>query len=203
MQPDRTLQSFEPASLPMEPILIADHVALDMLNSLAAQNGAPLEFWNTDRDILRWLELTHLVPAGHRPADSWHPGTLLRSAKQLRDVVRDLVVRRKAGKRLDFAELNAFLAKGASHLQLHAHAAAAPRLERVYSVSTPEALLSPLAESAAELLAHADFELIRRCEGQDCVLWFYDRTKAHRRRWCSMGICGNRAKVAAFRQRQV
>jgi predicted RNA-binding Zn ribbon-like protein len=42
---------------------------------------------------------------------------------------------------------------------------------------------------------------VRRCEGVDCVLWFYDRTKAHRRRWCSMEGCGNRAKVARFRSR--
>ncbi|MGO9268383.1 MAG: CGNR zinc finger domain-containing protein [Candidatus Binataceae bacterium] len=25
---------------------------------------------------------------------------------------------------------------------------------------------------------------------------FLDRTKAHARRWCSMAVCGNRAKAA-------
>ena len=103
---------------------------------------------------------------------------------------------------LDLSALNVFLAQGASCLELHAHPSRELHIERVYSASTPEALLAPLAESAAELLAHADFDLIRQCEGQDCVLWYYDRTKAHRRRWCSMAICGNRAKVAAFRERQ-
>ncbi len=186
----------------MDPILIADHPALDMLNSLAAADGAPLEFWDSDRDVRYWLELTHLLPEDPKPSTQWRPGALLRAAQHLRELVRDLVVRRKAGKRLDLAALNDFLTQGASHLQLHARAAVAPRIERVYNVGTPEALLAPLAESAAELLAHADFELVRRCEGKDCVLWFYDRTKAHRRRWCSMGICGNRAKVAAFRRRQ-
>jgi len=58
------------------------------------------------------------------------------------------------------------------------------------------------AEAAAELLAEGDFELIRRCESESCVLWFYDRTKSHRRRWCSMASCGNRHKVAAFRSRR-
>jgi len=33
-------------------------------------------------------------------------------------------------------------------------------------------------------------------------MWFYDRTKSHRRRWCSMALCGNRAKARAHRERQ-
>jgi len=196
------LPASKPAAPSLAPILIADHAALDMLNSLAAANGAPLEFWNSDRDVLHWLELKQLLPAHHKAAASWRPGALLRAALHLRDLVRDLVVRRKAGKRLDLSALNVFLAQGASCLELHAHPSRALHIERVYCASTPEALLAPLAESAAELLAHADFDLIRQCEGQDCVLWYYDRTKAHRRRWCSMAICGNRAKVAAFRERQ-
>ncbi|HZD77839.1 MAG TPA: CGNR zinc finger domain-containing protein, partial [Acidobacteriaceae bacterium] len=60
----------------------------------------------------------------------------------------------------------------------------------------------PLAEAAAAFLATANFDLVRACEGVECVLWFYDRTKAHRRRWCSMGVCGNRAKIVRFRSRQ-
>lgn len=192
----------KPAAPSSAPILIADHAVLDMLNSLAAASGAPLEFWNSDRDVLHWLELTHLLPTHPKVAASWESGALLRAALRLRELVRDLVQRRKAGKRLDLSALNAFLAEGTSCLQLHAHASRTPHIERIYSASTPEALLAPLAELAAELLAHADFDLIRRCEGQDCVLWFYDRTKAHRRRWCSMAMCGNRAKVAAFRERQ-
>ena len=44
--------------------------------------------------------------------------------------------------------------------------------------------------------------LIKRCAGTDCSLWFVDRTKAHGRMFCSAAACGNRAKVAAFRQRQ-
>ncbi|NEJ40784.1 CGNR zinc finger domain-containing protein, partial [Rhizobium ruizarguesonis] len=36
----------------------------------------------------------------------------------------------------------------------------------------------------------------------DCTLFFLDTTKSHRRRWCSMALCGNRMKVAAFRSRK-
>jgi predicted RNA-binding Zn ribbon-like protein len=62
-------------------------------------------------------------------------------------------------------------------------------------------LLQPIADAIADLICHADFRLIRDCEGPVCTLKFLDRTKAHGRRWCSMAACGNRAKVAAFRTR--
>ena len=62
------------------------------------------------------------------------------------------------------------------------------------------------ASSAPELpyaqVALADFRLIRGCEGPVCTLLFLDRTKAHGRRWCSMAVCGNRAKAAAHRARR-
>jgi predicted RNA-binding Zn ribbon-like protein len=64
------------------------------------------------------------------------------------------------------------------------------------------AVLMPIGEAIARLLVEGDFDLVRQCESTDCTLWFYDRTKSHHRRWCSMSMCGNRAKVAAFRARQ-
>jgi predicted RNA-binding Zn ribbon-like protein len=69
-------------------------------------------------------------------------------------------------------------------------------------VGSVEALLVPVAEAVARLLAEGDFSLVRKCESSDCTLWFYDRTKSHHRRWCSMAQCGNRMKVAAFRARR-
>ena len=47
----------------------------------------------------------------------------------------------------------------------------------------------------------ADLSLVKACQNPQCVLFFYDTTKNHARRWCSMAACGNRAKVAAHYQR--
>jgi predicted RNA-binding Zn ribbon-like protein len=63
-------------------------------------------------------------------------------------------------------------------------------------------LLSLLASQVAELITREDPALVKRCAGADCILWFVDRTKAHRRMFCSATQCGNRAKVAAFRERE-
>ncbi|MEV7320042.1 CGNR zinc finger domain-containing protein [Streptomyces sp. NPDC093970] len=62
-------------------------------------------------------------------------------------------------------------------------------------------LVTPVAAAAADLLAHGNADLVHRCAGETCDLWFYDRTKSHRRRWCSMTTCGNRTKVRAHRAR--
>jgi predicted RNA-binding Zn ribbon-like protein len=51
----------------------------------------------------------------------------------------------------------------------------------------------------SKLIAPGDLALIRKCESDKCVLWFYDTTKGHKRRWCSMATCGNRHKIRKFR----
>jgi predicted RNA-binding Zn ribbon-like protein len=65
-----------------------------------------------------------------------------------------------------------------------------------------EWLLAAIARSAAELLVDGPGAPIRRCANPACRLFFYDDSRTHRRRWCSMKLCGNRHKVAAFLKRR-
>ena len=181
----------------LQPIVLADHPLLDLLNTLAVVDGAPCEFLRSDADVESWLAHT----GWELPAARFPKGALLQAALTLREAVRELVEQRKAGSKASPDVLNRFLA-APSHLRLDWPAGGAPRLEKVRAAETPEQYLAPLAESAAQLLAEGDFDLVRVCEHPDCVLWFYDRTKSHRRRWCSMALCGNRHKVAEFRKRK-
>jgi predicted RNA-binding Zn ribbon-like protein len=64
-----------------------------------------------------------------------------------------------------------------------------------------EVLLIPVAKAMADLVCSEDFSDVKGCEGQGCTLFFLDKTRARARRWCSMAICGNRAKQAAHRKR--
>jgi predicted RNA-binding Zn ribbon-like protein len=59
-------------------------------------------------------------------------------------------------------------------------------------------LLAAVARSAAEIIAEGARARLRHCANPDCGLLFYDNSRTHRRRWCSMAVCGNRSKVAAF-----
>ncbi|WP_455825204.1 CGNR zinc finger domain-containing protein [Pseudomonas graminis] len=184
----------------LEPHVLADDPVLDMLNTRANVDGEPFEFWQSDADVEHWLVRLGWAEEGAIPV--FEPGALLAAAVQLREVVRVLLEQRKAGNQGDPAALNGFLRKAVSHPQLAWPAPGELRLERQRKLQTPEQFLSGIAEAAAGLLVEGDFNLIRTCEHPECVLWFYDRTKAHKRRWCSMALCGNRYKAAQFRKRK-
>jgi predicted RNA-binding Zn ribbon-like protein len=63
-------------------------------------------------------------------------------------------------------------------------------------------LLAAVARSAAEIIVEGATAPLRRCANPDCGLLFYDASRTRRRRWCSMALCGNRHKVAAFARRR-
>ena len=178
---------------------VGDHPALNFINTLHMDGSKLTDTWQSDEDVAAWI-----VREGLRdtvPSTTWPDGSLLRKARQLREIAKKTVEARKAKKTLPLDELNGFLERSVSHCVLSARSRIDLPFERVYGQKTVEQYLAPVAESVAELLSHGDFDLIRHCEGEQCVLWFYDRTKAHRRRWCSPQLCGNRAKVEAFRAR--
>jgi predicted RNA-binding Zn ribbon-like protein len=180
---------------------VGGHVVLDLLNTVAMVAGRLVDNLEDDKAVFQWLtRAAQLAPVMTRKA--FPPGALVRAARELREAVRDAIVQRKFGKRVDVHALNALLAKGMSHVSLVSRKDGTLSLGREWKVETPEQLLIPLAEAAADLLANGNFDLIRKCESDTCVLWFYDRTKSHHRRWCSVSTCGNRSKVAAFRRRR-
>jgi predicted RNA-binding Zn ribbon-like protein len=76
------------------------------------------------------------------------------------------------------------------------------RITYVTSSKQPERALAIIASSAADLIDSSSHSLIRKCANPECVLYFYDNSRTSRRRWCSMDVCGNRTKVAAYIRRR-
>jgi predicted RNA-binding Zn ribbon-like protein len=181
------------------PLFLAGHPALDFLNTRVRVDGVLVDFLQSNDDVLHWLEQAGFAATQTTPATA--PLRLLDSARRLRENIRILVEKRKAGQRGDPSVLNDFLVEAQSHPQLVWSKPRSLKIDRVRRQDTPKAILAPIAEAAADLLATADFNLVKRCEDETCVLWFSDQTKSHHRRWCSMEICGNRHKVAAYRKR--
>src|SRR5262249_54151399 len=72
-------------------------------------------------------------------------------------------------------------------------------LEHRFRPESLDDLLAPLAYAAAQLFTETDFTRIRKCA--NCILHFQDSSKKANRRWCSMRLCGNRFKVAAYAAR--
>jgi predicted RNA-binding Zn ribbon-like protein len=72
----------------------------------------------------------------------------------------------------------------------------------VYAEGGVDQVLSSLAADALELLADPTaMERLRECENADCTRLYVDTSRGRTRRWCGMSGCGNRAKVARFRER--
>ncbi|MGO4684847.1 CGNR zinc finger domain-containing protein [Hyphomicrobium sp. 2TAF46] len=200
------------------PIFIADAKGLDFLNSLATPVDTPVEWLGSGDDLLAWLKAADLVPtdvlktlkAGALPGEL---DAVAAQARSLREWFRGFVRKHKgralkpsALQQLD--PLNRILERDEVFGQV------APRDQNTTVTQgsflmwveqrrwrSPESLLQPIAREMANVICNEDFNLVRACEGHACTLMFVDRTKSHRRRWCSMAVCGNRAKQAALRER--
>lgn len=194
------MSTASPAQTASSWLFLADHRALDFLNTVTRVDGPQRDLWQSDDDVRLWLAEAGF-PAGDKGTEL-APGELLKEARILREIIRTLVAQKKAGESVDPQPLNHFLAAASSIKTLTVDESGQLQVETRYTGLTSARLLGPVAELAAGLIASSPFELVRQCEHPDCILWFYDRTKSHRRRWCSMALCGNRAKVAKFRQQQ-
>jgi predicted RNA-binding Zn ribbon-like protein len=195
-------------------LFVADALGLDFLNSIATPVDTPVD-WIADGDgLLAWLEQAELVPTDAREAirAKASPGELDRVADQarnLREWFRGFV-RKHAGRPLmleDLTELeplNRILEQDEAFTRIaiqNGNDAGPLAFQFVRRWRSPEALLLPIAEAMARFVCTEDFSNVKACEGSSCTLIFADRTRGRARRWCSMAICGNRAKQAAHRDR--
>jgi predicted RNA-binding Zn ribbon-like protein len=204
------------------PFFVADNVGLDFLNTIAVPVDAEVEWLGSGHDLLAWLGEAGLVPGPVLESfrESALPGELdaiAGQARALRDwfkrFVDDHMGRRLGPSALRQLEpLNRLLARDEEFGQIvirdqpHDNESKAERTSSLVWRSqrrwhSPESLLLPIARSLADLVCEEDFTYVRACEGSTCTLLFVDRTRGHGRRWCSMAVCGNRAKQAAHRER--
>jgi predicted RNA-binding Zn ribbon-like protein len=194
----------------MEPLLLGSHRALDFLNTWRRPDGNAVETIGNGRAFGEWLIEVDLISgddiarltrrAGARAMDE-----AAAEARRFREWAREWLVRWRRSPTARFAtevdELNRILAREDRSRQVIARRGELA-LREVTNFETPAALVSLPAADIAELITREKAELVRDCAGGHCTLWFLDRTKAHNRRYCSAAVCGNRAKVAAFRERQ-
>lgn len=194
-------------------IFVAGAVGLDFLNSIATPVDTPIDWINNGEGLLSWLEQAQLVRADELQSIRTQalPGELDKIADQarsLREWFRDFVRKHKgrplAVKNLgELDPLNRLLERDEafSRIVLHQNEDAPLELQAMRRWRSPEALLLPIGEALAKFVCTEDFSNVKACEGEACTLLFADHTRGHARRWCSMALCGNRAKQAAHRNR--
>jgi predicted RNA-binding Zn ribbon-like protein len=195
-------------------IFIADSLGLDFLNSIATPVDTPVDWLDSGDGLLRWLAQAKLVPA--KALDELKartmPGELDKVAKQvrtLREWFRGFVGKHmgrplSSKAFLELGPLNRLLEHDEAFSQISRHRHSdGDRLElrTTRRWRSPETLLLPIGEALAKFVCEEDFAAIKACEGHSCTLVFADRTRRQARRWCSMAVCGNRAKQAGHRKR--
>ncbi|WP_407552550.1 CGNR zinc finger domain-containing protein [Streptomyces sp. Pv4-95] len=59
-----------------------------------------------------------------------------------------------------------------------------------------------MAAGIATAVADGTWSRLKACEAHDCRWVFYDKSPAGRSRWCTMAVCGSRAKMRTYRARR-
>lgn len=189
-----------------EPTLrfVGGRLALDFVNSVPRD---ALLSWD---QLVAFLESARIVTPERSAellalnrSDSQAVELLLRKTQRFADALRlalGAVLHRQKVQREWIEPINEFLRITEGHDEL-VHTDHDWEIQFVARESGLEWLLAAAARSAAEIIAEGPRARLRLCANPRCGLFFYDTSRTHRRRWCSMTVCGNRHKVAAFARR--
>jgi predicted RNA-binding Zn ribbon-like protein len=174
--------------------------ALDFVNSRRERWRRNVDCLVSDDDVIAWLGAAGLlVVSGSMPRG------LLDEARELREAIDAgvrAVVAGDAVPREEIRLIDAWLVLAGTRPALALGADGLPRLGERRATDSPRRALALVALDAARLLGDArERRRVRICAADTCSARFYDRSRAARRRWCSMATCGNAAKARRHRAR--
>ena len=177
-------------------LCLADNLALDLVNTEVIEDGRRADWLQEPRDLAAWLQQTGIAKSAKVGA------RLLNQDKTLRAEIRRMAEALAAGRPVAASVISA-INRELRRVRKFQELSRSGRGYEIRTRSEPGgSMLTPIAQSAAELLAHGDRLRVRRCGNPACILHFYDTTRSRTRRWCSMAGCGNRMKVAAHYRRR-
>jgi predicted RNA-binding Zn ribbon-like protein len=168
-------------------------LAVDLVNSLGSVSGIERL---TDPDAARaLLERYGVSRRGSITKDD------VAALRDVRSRLREVFV--AADQHAAIGALNALLADSGATPYLTNHDGEPWHLHYAPPGSRlPQWLGAHAAMGLAGVIADEGFGRLKVCEGQRCEDVFVDTSKNRSRRFCSADLCGNRASVAAYRERQ-
>ncbi|HXW85020.1 MAG TPA: ABATE domain-containing protein [Candidatus Binataceae bacterium] len=201
-------------------MFIGGDPALDFLNSIGTPVDTVVEWIANGNDLMTWLGQAELVApdAAATVRANCFPGELdavAGQARALREWFRAFVVKHRGralgrGALRELEPLNRILERDDAYGAIVARRSG-PRGQSAKSTlewrtlrrwRTPDSLLLPIAHAIANFITSEDLSRVKSCERSPCTLFFLDTTRGPARRWCSMTVCGNRAKQALYRARR-
>ena len=141
-----------------------------------------------------WLTANELAPAGAR----WTQADLERVV-DLRECLRELLLANTGGAPDPAAIASAVALGREAPLAVTVDAAGRTALEPLGA--GVDAVLGRLLAIVAEAQAEGSWMRMKACLADDCHWAFYDGSRNRSRTWCSMSVCGNRAKARSYRAR--
>jgi predicted RNA-binding Zn ribbon-like protein len=191
----------------------AGELCLDFANTADWHaSPQPQERLKRYSDLLSWGRLAGIL-SETEARDLWQTAqaqpsqaeATLARAIDLREAIYRIFVRQmeqQAASQADLETLNAALKRALPHLRV---LPSTPGFTLGWADDGPdlERTLWPVAWSAAELITSERLERVGQCaDDRGCGYLFYDISKNHSRRWCSMESCGNRAKAMRHYERK-
>jgi predicted RNA-binding Zn ribbon-like protein len=190
-------------------LFVGNKLILDFLNTRPVlAEGGPTELLPDVPALERWLIAAGIVRSARekRLLQSWRNAP--EAALFLKDLIAFRERLREAVLRLEgrLAPSDEFTQEVNQGLLQHPLATVLRKLEgrivreQLLNLKRPADLWLLIFDGAADLLSEPEIDRIRQCEA--CVVHFFDTSKKGSRRWCSMNICGNKLKVAAYQRRK-
>lgn len=179
-------------------VLVGDRPSLDLVATLGRRHATPVERIPDAAALGRWFVAAGLLPTSP-PVNDAH----VMQARQLREAISSLVRSVMSGSPVSgepLAIVNGHAIRPDPPPQLVLEDGR-PVVTTPPGADVPNALAT-IARDAVRLLGGPQAARIKECEHPDCSLLFVDETQSRRRRWCSMGRCGNLVKTAGYRARR-
>lgn len=207
-------QSMNTATAETDPIwkdgflFVGNQLTLDFLNTRPVQDGELVDLLPDFNALLRWFQAAGLLSSREAVSierewgQSREAPKTMDETRALREILRKETLAWEDGGAIHHStvvELNRLMAEHPMRTRLKENGDER-RTELYFAVRKPQDLFAPLAQSAANLFTNVDRTRVRKCD--KCVLHFLDTSKKGTRRWCSMQLCGNRLKVAAYARRK-
>ena len=144
-----------------------------------------------------WLAQWHLLPSGAARLTEDDLGRV----RELREALRRLLSANNDGRRdlRAIETLNAAARRARLVVQFDREGGAALGTD----AGGVDAAIGRLLSGVYRAMVQGSWWRLKACRADDCLYAFYDESKNQSGTWCSMRVCGNRAKARKYRQRHL
>jgi predicted RNA-binding Zn ribbon-like protein len=190
--------------------IIGGDAALDFINTVTGRDQSPRDWLDSYPRLLEWAALVRLLPenilralARKAKSEPTSAAAALARAKVFREALFALITGIISGSAPPKAMLALLRERWIAGINAHElrfdHGRVVAELRN--DAANFDLIASMIAYRTVEHVLTVPTDRLRICHGPNCSWVFVDTSKAGRRRWCDMTVCGNAAKSRRFHAR--